>query len=207
MPCHGKIHCTSFNDGNPMINGKNALVTVTVDLGCLGCRINQASIMSHFTHTKHVSSPTYKSGPPLPPPYHNIVLSGLAMLHLALAGATDCTRKLPLSWRVAVKGSLGSYPSVTRFNTRFPRSGRNVPAAVQCSRTCGGGARALRSETHASALADPPANGRPCCAAHFSTSACYAMAHAHLNSPPCKGQSRQLPRRPLSQGLRSAPFD
>ena len=35
MPCHGKFHCTSFNDGNPMINGKNALVTVTVDLGCL----------------------------------------------------------------------------------------------------------------------------------------------------------------------------
>ena len=34
MPCHGKFHCTSFNDGNPMINGKNALVTVTVDLGC-----------------------------------------------------------------------------------------------------------------------------------------------------------------------------
>jgi len=33
MPCHGKFHCTSFNDGNPMINGKNALVTVTVDLG------------------------------------------------------------------------------------------------------------------------------------------------------------------------------
>ena len=33
MACHGEIHCTSFNDGNPMINGKNALVTVTVDLG------------------------------------------------------------------------------------------------------------------------------------------------------------------------------
>jgi hypothetical protein len=29
-----KIHCTSFNDGNPMIHCKNALVTVTVDLGC-----------------------------------------------------------------------------------------------------------------------------------------------------------------------------
>jgi hypothetical protein len=36
MPCHGKIHCTSFNDGNPMIHckKKNALVTVTVGLGC-----------------------------------------------------------------------------------------------------------------------------------------------------------------------------
>ena len=33
MPCHGKIHCTSFNYGNLIIHCKNALVTVTVDLG------------------------------------------------------------------------------------------------------------------------------------------------------------------------------
>ena len=33
MPVHWIKHCTSFNYGNPIINGRNALVLTAVDLG------------------------------------------------------------------------------------------------------------------------------------------------------------------------------